>query len=99
MDRKLSYGTNAHSVTVNPVNNQIFVPIENPNRSAERYPDVFRCSPTPAEETDDKEIQVSRWHASAHSREQKTIHLGRCDPGIDQRVSHGPIVSSIYTIM
>ena len=24
-------GTNAHSVTVNPVNNQIFVPIENPN--------------------------------------------------------------------
>jgi hypothetical protein len=25
-------GTNAHSVTVNPVNNQIFVPIENPNR-------------------------------------------------------------------
>jgi hypothetical protein len=25
-------GTDAHSVTVNPVNNQIFVPIENPNR-------------------------------------------------------------------
>jgi hypothetical protein len=24
-------GTDAHSVTVNPVNNQIFVPIENPN--------------------------------------------------------------------
>ncbi len=24
-------GTNAHSVTVNPVNNQIFVPIEDPN--------------------------------------------------------------------
>src|SRR5271156_5662285 len=31
-------GTNAHSVTVNPVNNQIFVPIENPNRLCGTHP-------------------------------------------------------------
>lgn len=31
-------GTDAHSVTVNPVNNQIFVPIENPNPLCGRLP-------------------------------------------------------------
>jgi hypothetical protein len=31
-------GTNAHSVTVNPVNNQIFVPIEDPNRLCRTLP-------------------------------------------------------------
>jgi hypothetical protein len=58
-------GTDTHSVTVNPVNNQIFVPIEDPNPLCGTLPGCVSVFTDPTQEIDGNEIRIARWHVSA----------------------------------